>query len=262
MRLKVAIWIGCLILSNIAITSAQDSEGETEAPSDTIPNGDVTSGNGDGTATAGDNNITNGDGTTTIEDSGTTNGDGTSVNADSTGTNAENTNTNVESTDTNADNTDTNADSTDTNAESTDTNGDTNDTNNDGADTNENDTNQNEEEETPLDAPAGSRKTFVIQSAVQGMTMALDFEQQANNTLKMHCRITTDTSATSTLEKFCMATEKPALYMVNRADCSGLGSLESFDARRVAHTISPSKIISCMHSDLINLYWSCSLNHL
>ena len=74
--------------------------------------------------------------------------------------------------------------------------------------------------------------------------MQLDFEQQENNTLKMHCRITTTISAIGTLEKFCMSTKRPKIYMVkNLTDCNALSSLENVQAQEIAHSLSPSKIV-------------------
>jgi len=93
----------------------------------------------------------------------------------------------------------------------------------------------------PLDAPVGSRRQYSFASGVPGMTMELDFEQQANNTLRMHCRIATTISAIDTLEKFCMQTTKPKLYLVyNYTNCNALNSLETVKAQEIAHTISPN----------------------
>lgn len=152
MRLKVAIWIGCLLLSNISMATAQATEAQAE----------------EGAVTEGQTP------TETI-----TNGDDTATNVTTTTT------------------------------------------------------------PKPLDAPVGSRRQFSFASGVEGMTMELDFEQQANNSLKMHCRITN--SAIAAMEKFCMDSKKPKIYMIqNHTDCSDLSSLETVKGQEIAHSLSPN----------------------
>ena len=97
--------------------------------------------------------------------------------------------------------------------------------------------------------------------------MELDFEQQANNTLRMHCRITTTISAIDTLEKFCMETTKPKLYLVyNHTNCNDLNSLETVKAQEIAHTISPSKKLIILSSlvkkciqNIVRIFLVCDL---
>ncbi len=100
---------------------------------------------------------------------------------------------------------------------------------------------------TPAPAPAGSQRQFVFSSTgdASGLSVSMTFTQQADNTVQMHCLVSTSLTATSTLERFCKPTadeDFPTIYLVKGNVCSNLAAVDSIEALKVAAIKKPSEI--------------------
>jgi len=101
--------------------------------------------------------------------------------------------------------------------------------------------------------PAGSVKTFAFTSATAGLTVSIDFTQQEDDTLEMHCVIATDLTELDTLKKFCKDPNPPEIWMVQgHTDCSSLPTDEDLPAEKIGSVQKPNEDVT----EKPNFQWS------